>query len=131
MGALYNQLLERLDRVTTERDEARDEVERLKEEVQNVNNRYEVALVGQRQKREQRDKARAEVEQLKQALHDARLENSGQAALLERKRPEPSRLEIAALLMAHSWPHDGVYNIICKKALDQADALIAAAKEGK
>jgi len=80
---------------------------------------------------EERDKALAEVEQLKQALHDARLENSGQAALLERKRPEPSRLEIAALLMAHSWPHDGVYNIICKKALEQADALIAAAKEGK
>jgi hypothetical protein len=72
-----------------------------------------------------------ELEQLKQALHDARLENSGQAALLERKRPEPSRLEIAALLMAHSWPHDGVYSIICKKALDQADALITAAKEGK
>lgn len=86
----------------------------------------------------ERDEARAEVEQLKQALHDARLENSGQAALYERTvnqsftvRPEPSRLEIAALLMAHSWPHDGVYSIICKKALDQADALIAAAKEEK
>jgi len=50
---------------------------------------------------------------------------------LEETRPEPSRLEIAALLMAHSWPHDGVYRIICKKALDQADALIAAAKEAK
>jgi len=44
-------------------------------------------------------------------------------------RPEPTRLEIAALLMAHSWPHDGVYGIICAKALEQADALIAAAKE--
>ena len=50
---------------------------------------------------------------------------------LEETKPEPSRLEIAALLMAHSWPHDGVYNIICKKALEQADALIAAAKEAK
>jgi hypothetical protein len=84
------------------------------------------------------DAAHAEVEQLKQALHDARLENSGQAARIERTvnqsltvRKEPSRLEIAALLMAHSWPHDGVYNIICQKALEQADALIAAAKEGK
>ena len=46
-------------------------------------------------------------------------------------RPEPSRLEIAALLMAHSWPHDGVYGIICAKALEQADALIAAAKKGQ
>ena len=50
---------------------------------------------------------------------------------LEETRPEPSRLEIAALLMAHSWPHDGVYSIICKKALEQADALIAAAKEAQ
>jgi hypothetical protein len=50
---------------------------------------------------------------------------------LEETRPEPSRLEIAALLMAHSWPHDGVYSIICKKALEQADALIGAAREGK
>jgi len=90
----------------------------------------------------ERDEARAEyeaatkhynkiIDKLRLELHDARLENSGQAALLERKRPEPSRLEIAALLMAHSWPHDGVYNIICKKALEQAEALIAAAKEGK
>lgn len=46
-------------------------------------------------------------------------------------RLEPSRLEIAALLMAHSWPHDGVYGIICAKALEQADALIAAAKKGQ
>jgi hypothetical protein len=55
------------------------------------------------------------------------------AAIVEAKRtrPEPSRLEIAALLMAHSWPHDGVYSIICKKALEQADALIKAAKEAK
>jgi hypothetical protein len=32
----------------------------------------------------ERDEARAEVAKLKQALHDARLENSGQAAQLER-----------------------------------------------
>jgi hypothetical protein len=97
MGALYNQLLERLDRVTTERDDAR-----------------------------------AEVEQLKQALHDARLENSGQAALLERKRPEPSRLEIAAmamqgLLVSSEYPK----SVIVTDALWCADKLIAAAKEGK
>jgi len=90
MGALYNQLLERLDRVTTERD-----------------------------------MARAEVEQLKQALHDARLENSGQAALLERKRPEPSRLEIAAMIYAGSGDH-GIAT-----AFVAADKLIAATKEAK
>jgi hypothetical protein len=69
------------------------------------------------------EKERAEVEFLKQ-------EN----AMIQRiptVRPEPSRLEIAALLMAHSWPHDGVYKIVCMKALEQADTLIAAAKEAK
>jgi len=70
------------------------------------------------------DAAHAEVEQLKQVLHDARLENSGQAALLERKRPEPSRLEIAAMLLA-----DGFY--VVETALAEADALIRAAKEAK
>ena len=90
MGALYNQLLERLDRVITERDDAR-----------------------------------AKVEQLKQALHDAKLENSGQAMLLERKRPEPSRLEIAVMIYAGSGDH-GIAS-----AFVAADKLIAVAKEGK
>jgi hypothetical protein len=81
---------------------------------------------------EERDAARAEVEQLKQALHDARLENSGQAALLERKRPEPSRLEIAAmamqgLLVSSEYPK----SVIVTDALWCADKLIAVAKEGK
>jgi hypothetical protein len=98
MGALYNQLLERLDRVTTERD-----------------------------------MARAEVEQLKQVLHDARLENSGQAAQLERKRPEPSRLEIAAMLKAGWFANrDADFNARDYGWwIEQADMLIAAAKEGK
>jgi hypothetical protein len=84
---------------------------------------------------EERDKAHAEVEQLKQALHDARLENSGQAALLERRqhigevteivRPEPSRLEIAAMIYAGSGDH-GIAS-----AFVAADKLIAVAKEGK
>jgi hypothetical protein len=99
MGALYNQLLERLDRVTTERDVAR-----------------------------------AEVEQLKQALHDARLENSAQAMLLERKRPEPSRLEIAAMFKA-AWFANSDYKSedACDDGwwIEQADKLIEAAKEGK
>jgi hypothetical protein len=77
----------------------------------------------------------AEVEQLKQALHDARLENSGQAALLERKRLEPSRLEIAAMLVAGRFSSTSyVTEVKCtwiKYALEGADALIAAAREGK
>jgi hypothetical protein len=80
----------------------------------------------------ERDAAVAEAKELKKALHDAWTDIAQQNHKSRQQiRPEPSRLEIAALLMAHSWPHDGVYSIICKKALDQADALIAAAKEGK
>jgi chromosome segregation ATPase len=41
-------------------------------------------------------------------------------------RPEPSRLEIAALLMANDRNYDGP-----TMALKRADALIAAAKEGQ
>jgi len=81
------------------------------------------------------DAAEAKVEQLKQALHDARLENSRQAALLERTRPEPSRLEIAAMLVASRFSSTlyvtEVKGTWIKYALEGADALIAAAKEGK
>lgn len=116
--------------------------------------------------------AHAEVErlneQLKQALHDARLENSGQAARIEelkkgneiitaavcsgnsieveraiqerdaaiveakRTRPEPSRLEIAAMLVASRFSSTlyvtDVKGTWIKYALEGADALIAAAR---
>jgi hypothetical protein len=84
--------------------------------------------------RKQRDEARAGIEQLKQALHDARLENSGQAALLERKRPEPSRLEIAAMIyaaFAGAQCDKEKVNPTAYVAVKCADELIAAAKEGK
>ena len=71
------------------------------------------------------DWTRSEVEQFKQALYDARMENSGQAARIERTRPEPSRLEIAAMIYAGVDCDD----IGC--AFDAADELIAAAKAGK
>jgi hypothetical protein len=137
---------------------------------------------------DERDAARAEVEQLKQALHDARLENSGQAARIEElkkgneiitaavcsgnsieveraiqerdearaeverlktinqevlkanytmgtTRPEPSRLEIAATLVASRFSSTLYVTEIkgtwIKYALEGADALIAAAKEAK
>jgi len=78
-----------------------------------------------------------EIKYLMQELHDARIENSAQAALLERARqhrPEPSRLEIAAMILAanlsrekYQWDMEGEAGW----ALEQADALIAAAKETK
>ena len=69
----------------------------------------------------------------KQALHDARLENSGQAAQLESTRPEPSRLEIAAMLKS-GWFANREADFNARDHgwwLEQADALIAAAREGK
>ncbi len=77
------------------------------------------------------DAAEAKVEQLKQALHDARLKNGVQAALLEQKRPEPSRLEIAAMVMQGFLSSNGFQIDVPKLSLTYADALIAAAKEGK
>lgn len=44
----------------------------------------------------ERDMLRSEVERLKQALHDASIENSGQAALLERTREKVITMEFAA-----------------------------------
>ena len=103
----------------------------------------------------ERDEARSEMERLKSDLHDARLENSGQAALLNKARaelqelksrlessltkelvalirPEPSRLEIAAQLMCVYVAENKLNSFECvDEALVQADALIAAAKKWK
>jgi len=116
--------------VIKERDEARAEVERVNKQLEQAiaertPHDYGILKEEAQEMRKQRDEARAEVEQLKQALHDARLENSGQAMLLERKRPEPSRLEIAAMIYAGSGDH-GIAS-----AFVAADKLIAVAKEGK
>ena len=46
-------------------------------------------------------------------------------------RPEPSRLEIAAIVLTGAYASYGNYNDLAKAALKQADALIAAAKEIK
>jgi chromosome segregation ATPase len=79
----------------------------------------------------ERDEARAEVERLKQALHDSRIENSGQAAQFERTRPEPSRLEIAAMLVAAMCGSQYTWTNAEGLALRKADTLIALAKEAQ
>jgi hypothetical protein len=61
---------------------------------------------------EQRDEARAEVQQLT-------------------VRPEPSRLEIAAMAIQGFITSSGVIIDIPKNSLEYADKLIAAAKESK
>jgi hypothetical protein len=80
----------------------------------------------------ERDEARAQVERLKQKLHEARIENSGQAAQLERTRPEPSRLEIAAMWISGfaGFNNFNAYTRehVIEQAFINADALIAAAR---
>lgn len=41
-------------------------------------------------------------------------------------RPEPSRLEIAAIILSGAYASHGSYNDLAKAALKQTDALIAA-----
>jgi len=110
---------EKLEAVERERDEARAEVERIRK----ASNKHHL--------RERDDfdgsfkQLYAKIDPLKQALHEARLENSGLAAQLERTRPDPSRLEIAAIIYA------GQQFKSTEIALTTADNLIAAAKGAK
>jgi hypothetical protein len=110
MKMTTQEIIELNNSMQTDRDEARSSANRWKADAERF--------------AEQRNAARAEVERLKQARHDARLENSGQAAQLERTRPEPSRLEIAVQFLTHN-------EIAVETALQWADALIEAAKETK
>jgi len=76
-----------------------------------------------REARKERDEARAEVERLKAELQ------------CKQTRPEPSRLEIAAMLLA-GWfcNFDNPDALACPRPkwwIEQADALIKAAKEAK
>jgi chromosome segregation ATPase len=162
-------------RLQNEREKLRVEVERLTRELeQAISERtpHDYGILKD-QRDDYRDRlcasiketqeVRTEVEQLKQALHDARLENSGQAAQLEQcredyrvahidrqhykriaehrqkelsgllARPEPSRLEIAAEILAaiinrgtEVWGAEEE----ATWAIKRADALIEAAKEG-
>jgi len=80
---------------------------------------------------EQRDEARAEVERVKIELYDT--VDSYKLNNLQPKttRPEPSRLEIAAMAMQGFVASSGFIIDIPKTALEYADVLIKAAKEAK
>jgi len=132
----YCEILKQIDKVANERDDARAEVETRKkalidavEQIEGMRTLRDTWYDRAKKYEKERDTAYAEVERLKTELHDTidsyKLNNLQPKTI----RPEPSRLEIAAHLMAHSWPYDGVFSIICSKALEQADALIAAAKQ--
>ena len=71
---------------------------------------------------QQRDEARAELQELK-----ARLESSLTKELVALIRPEPSRLEIAAMFMAATWVEGPISS--AADVLKTADRLIAAARQ--
>jgi hypothetical protein len=126
LDKILNQAADRLEELQRQNDLTQhDQMLWKREQEAHVECRGDLALMIA-----ERDGARAEVGRLTQALHDARIENSGQAAQLERTRPEPSRLEIAAQFMVGSFLGAGE-KITNKQAFKMADALILAAKEGK
>jgi len=114
-----------------ERDKARAEVKLLTSAVCNSNaQQLDQAL-------HERDEARAEVERLKANSERLNQELCEAKGWLQDWRPEwvrkdPSRLEIAAMIMgAQPPPQAGSFSGQAEHALRRADALIAAAKEAK
>jgi len=116
------------DRVLRQRDEARGDRDFYKLEADNLREKVGNAL-------QERNEARAEVEKLKEQLRAEIKKNTITIPI----RPEPSRLEIAAMIKAAWGANSAIirYQIeknfpdvwTEKEALREADALIAAAKE--
>jgi hypothetical protein len=80
------------------------------------------------QARKERDEALALTQELKKELNYALAELHQARA---NARPEPSRLEIAAIAMQAFISSSGFIIDIPKVSLEYADALIAAAREAK
>jgi len=81
----------------------------------------------------ERDKAWDEIERLKAELHDTIESYKLNNLQPKTTRPEPARLEIAAMLMAHGWADRSVEQDakLTGWALAAADKLIAAARGAK
>jgi len=127
--------LQRLnDSMQTDRDlwikVGREKLEAVEKKLTDSTNHYNAIII---ELARERDEARAEVERLK-AIEKGRTE-IGQYKLSQQTatRPEPSRLEIAAMLKAGWFANrDADFNATDHKWwIEQADALIAAAKEAK
>jgi chromosome segregation ATPase len=121
--------LERVTRLIRERDEAIKERTPhdygiLKDQRDSYRDRLCASI-------KETQEAHAEVERVKKALHDAlaeisRLEKMTPVISHSATRPDPSRLEIAAMIMA-----GGVTGSCGRDALCYADALIAESKKAK
>jgi len=139
MAGLFNWLLEdRIKRLTMEFAAANSEIEKLTKELDEAQKQIKdlqgsaVDLFSARDNAiAERDAARALNQELKTELNHALVELHQARA---NTRSEPSRLEIAVDLMAANLSretNEWYYKEEAIWALEQADALIAMAKEGK
>jgi uncharacterized coiled-coil DUF342 family protein len=129
---------DKLEEYKRERDEARAEVETRKgalldaveqiEGLRILRDRWYERAKGYEK---ERDEARAEVERLKSELHDSIESYKLNNLQPKTTRSEPSRLEIASMIMQGFIASSDFIVDIPKMALKYADALIAAAKEAK
>lgn len=137
-----------------ERDEARAEVEERKDalldasrQIDELKKQQDIWLHKARQENEKILNVRVELEGIRNVISDAgfsdvvdplervkRLIQERDEAICKMarlKRPYSDRLQIAATILAGSYSNCSDYNDIAKIGLKQADALIAAAKEGQ
>jgi len=114
-GRLIGEAADRLEELQRKSDEARAEVERVKKCCEEGDKSYQ-------REREAHAECRRDL-----AMALDKLENQS----TEMTRPEPSRLEIAAMAMQGFITSSGFIMDIPKNSLEYADALIAAAKEAK
>jgi chromosome segregation ATPase len=135
----YEDVVEERDAALAERDAALTDAQVEKTRADELNWEFERLSKAASKKIESLEK---DLAQAISALHDARLENSGQAARIEELkrhigevteivRPEPSRLEIAAMAMQGFLASSGWQMDVPALSLKLTDALIKAAKEGK
>jgi chromosome segregation ATPase len=122
-----NTLKAEVEQLTKERDDALAELKR-------INGLYDDLCAVAEMRLNERERALAQVEQLKKERDmsvKALVRESAKCKKMAREntRKEPSRLEIAAMAMQGMLL--GNSHVNSKVAVDYADALIAAAKEGK
>lgn len=114
------------EKVADRLEELLEQIDELKRDNEGAEHERTRACVEKLSFMKERDEARAEVKRLEIINEEVLQANYTMAT----SRPEPSRLEIAAMLLgAQPPPQAGSFKGQAEHALRRADALIAAAKE--